>query len=286
MKTEYGYHILEVTGIDAVTPKPYAEVKDQITKDYQRQQAENKFLKLEDTLDRVRYEHSDSLEMAAEAVGEKIQATGLFNQQTGSDIATEKAVRDAAFSKDVLEGSNSDIIELGSDRDRVVVVRVKEHRPATTLALDAVKESVVQTLNQRAAHDLAVKTADEIVAKAGQSLALNDLASKYDLPVEKPGFVTRDNKEISWQIKQGIFSAPKPGDKPSVQKVDLGPQGQAVMIVKSVKQGDPKEIDAAMRDQVEAQLLKNRNAIEYTALIGLLEESGEVSVQKDLQQSQ
>jgi peptidyl-prolyl cis-trans isomerase D len=278
VKTDYGYHLLEVTALEAGTTKSYAEVKDQITKDYQRQQAENKFFELQETLDQVRYEHSDSLEMAADAIGKKIQYTSLFNQTTGTGIAAEQSVRDVAFSKDVLEGNNSAPIEL--DAERVVVVRIKEHKPATTIALETVKQSIIQSLNQKAAHDAAVTKADTMVTALHDGQTLDQLAKAQGLKIEKLGFVMRDNATISWQIKQGIFSAAKPAQKPTVKKIDLGAQGQVVMLVKSINQGD---VDGDAREQVQASMLKNRNSIEYTALISQLEQSGDVSLQKELQ---
>lgn len=282
VKTKYGYHIIEVTKVEPATTKSYDEVKDQLAKDYRRQQAENKFFELQETLDQVRYEHSDNLEMAAEAVDTKIQETGLFNQQTGAGIASEKVVRDAAFSEDVLKGNNSEVIELGPER--VVVVRVKEHRPAETLPLKTVKQRVIQALNQNAARDATIKKAGEIVKMVNQGESLEQLAAKYGLKIEKPGLVRRDTAEIPWPVKQGIFSAPKPSGKPILQTVDLGPQGQAVIMVKSVKPGDPADIDEKMRDQIKTSLLRNRNAIEYTALLKQLEESSDVTIQKDLKQ--
>ena len=281
VKTKYGYHILEVTKIEPATTKSYDEVKDQLAKDYRRQHAENKFFELQETLDQVRYEHSDNLEMAAEAIGAKIQETGLFNQQRGSGIASEKAVREAAFSDEVLEGNNSDVIEINPER--VVVIRIKQHQPAKTLPLETVKQRVIQALNQKAAHDAAVSKAGEIVKAVEQGQSLDQLATKYDLKIEKPGFVKRDNPEIQWPIKQGIFSAPKPIDKPTVQAIDLGPQGQAVIVVKAVKQGDPAEFDEKKREQIKTSLLRNRNATEYTALLKQLEDSADVTIQKELQ---
>ncbi|HFD13078.1 MAG TPA: peptidylprolyl isomerase [Crenotrichaceae bacterium] len=282
VKTEYGYHVIQVTEIQPATTKPYAEVKDQIAKDFKRQQAENEFFERQETLDQVRFEHSDSLEMAADAIDVKIQETDLFNQQNGTGIAAEKAVRDAAFTTEVLEGNNSEVIEI--DPEHVVVMRIKEHQPAKTLPLETVKQGIIQALNQKAAHEAAISQANAIVKAVKQGQSFDEIASKHGLTVKAPGFVKRDNSEIPWRIKQGIFSTPKPASQPSLNIIDLGPEGQVVVMVKSVQQGDPADIDETMQEQVKASLLKNRNSIEYAALIAQLEQSSDVSIQKELQQ--
>ncbi len=281
VKTQYGYHILQVTAIESANSKSFAEVKEQLTKDYRRNQAENKFFELQETLDQVRYENSGSLDIAAEAIGQDTQETALFNQQIGVGIATEQAVRDSAFSSDVLEGNNSEIIELGSER--VVVVRVKEHQPATVQPLETVKQGVIQALNQKAAHEAAVGKADAIVKALNDGQSLDQLAKARGLKLEQPGFVARNDTKIPWQIKQGIFSTVKPTDKPTVEKVDLGAQGQAVLVIKSVKEGDASTVTNKEREEAKARLVKSRNSIEYTALISQLEQASDVSIQDDLQ---
>lgn len=281
IKTEYGYHILQVTAIQAAKSKSFEEVKQQITKDYRRKQAENSYFELQETLDQVRYENSASLDAAAQAIGKKVKETGLFNKDIGVDIATEQAVRDAAFSTDVLEGNNSEIIDLGSER--IVVVRVKEHKPATTQPLEAVKNSVIQTLNKKAANDAAVSKADAIVKALNEGQSLGALAKVHDLKVEKPGFVARSDTKIPWQIKQGIFSSVKPTDKPTIEKVDLGSQGQAVLVIKSVKEGDATAVSKEEREEAKARLVKSRNSIEYSALISQLEAAGDVTMRNDTQ---
>ena len=280
IKTEYGYHILQVTAIQAAKSKSFEEVKVKITKEYRRKQAENSYFELQETLDQVRYENSASLDAAAQAIGKEVKETGLFNQEIGVDIATEKAVRDAAFSTDVLDGNNSEIIDLGAER--IVVVRVKEHKPATTQPLEAVKNSVIQTLNQKAANDEAVSKADSIVKALNAGQSLDQLAKPQSLKVEKPGFVARNDTKIPWQIKQGIFSTVKPTDKPTIEKVDLGPQGQAVLVIKSVKEGDAATVTKEEREEAKARLVKSRNSIEYSALISQLEAAGDVTMRNDL----
>lgn len=219
--------------------------------------------------------------MAAEAIGKDIQETALFNQQIGVGIATEQAVRDSAFSSDVLEGNNSEIIELGSER--VVVVRVKEHQPATVQPLETVKQGVIQALNQKAAHEAAVGKADGLVKALNDGQSLDNLAKARGLKLEQPGFVARNDTKIPWQIKQGIFSTVKPAEKPTVEKVDLGAQGQAVIVIKSVKEGDVTTVTDKEREEARARLVKSRNSIEYTALISQLEQASDVSIQGDLQ---
>lgn len=71
------------------------------------------------------------------------------------------------------------------------------------------------------------------------------------------------DKDLQWPIKQAVFAAPKPkAGIPSVKRVDLGPQGQAVVVVKAVQPGALADADKATRDQVAASLGRGRNASE------------------------
>ncbi|MCH9696991.1 MAG: SurA N-terminal domain-containing protein [Gammaproteobacteria bacterium] len=282
VKSDYGYHVIQVTEIEPGQTKTFAEVKDQLLKDYRRQKVENTFFELQETLDQTRYEHTESLEMAAQAIDQTILETALFNQNTGQGIASEKAVREAAFSQDVLDGNNSDLIELGDER--VVVVRIKEHKPATTKPLESVKQSIIQALNQKDAHEAAVSKADAIVKAVKDGKSLESVAAEYQLNVETPGFIKRDTANIDWPLKQGIFSAPKPAEnQTTTTTVDLGPGGQAVVVIKSVKPGDQSNIEESTQNQVTGRMLKNQNSLEYTTMLNQLKTNSDVTVQKELQ---
>jgi len=144
VKSAYGYHLIKVTELVPATTKPFSAVREEVKKAYQKSKAENTFYELSETLTEVSFEQPDNLLAAADATGIPIKKSELFSRNSKKGIAAEEAIRKAVFSEDVLQGNNSEPIELGTDR--LVVLRVLEHKPAATRPLQEVRDSVIAAL--------------------------------------------------------------------------------------------------------------------------------------------
>lgn len=87
------------------------------------------------------YEHPDTLDVAAQSSGLKVQESAYFGRTGGEGIGAHEKVSDAAFSPEVLEERlNSEPLELGDNH--IVVIRVKEHRAAKLRPLNEVKNDI------------------------------------------------------------------------------------------------------------------------------------------------
>ncbi|MEJ2327849.1 MAG: peptidylprolyl isomerase [Chromatiaceae bacterium] len=65
VRTRFGYHLIEVTKIDPVKVKPFAEVKDQLLAQAKKRQFEGAYYDLAEKLANLTFESPDSLEPAA-----------------------------------------------------------------------------------------------------------------------------------------------------------------------------------------------------------------------------
>ena len=75
IESKKGFNIVKVGEIRGGPKNVYETVADQVAQDYKREQAELKFFDLADQLTNLSYEHSDSLEVAAEAINGEIVET-------------------------------------------------------------------------------------------------------------------------------------------------------------------------------------------------------------------
>jgi peptidyl-prolyl cis-trans isomerase D len=89
IRTRFGYHLIEVTDIKPVELAPFDEVKAQIRKDLQTQQAEQRFYEEVDKLNNLSYEIPDSLIPVAEQLGLQVKSLArLSARKSCSRIAT------------------------------------------------------------------------------------------------------------------------------------------------------------------------------------------------------
>jgi peptidyl-prolyl cis-trans isomerase D len=279
VRTSFGYHLIKVTEVSPAKVKAFDEVKDELLKTFQRNAAETKFYEQGQTLTELSYEHPDSLEPAAKALNLKIESTDYFTREAGDGIAAEAAVREAAFSEDVLNGRNSDPLELGSDK--AVVLRMKGHEPASDKPLADVKDDIIAKLRAEDARQQAREQAEELLREAQQGVPLSDLAKKHGIQVFKEPNLRRDAKNVSPALTNAAFKAERPSaERPVISTVELENGDHAVFKLTAVKdgdaQGDPKEADAARQF-----LVKNTAQREFSSFIAQLRESADVYVKPE-----
>ncbi len=276
VKSAFGYHLIKVTELKPGITKPFEQVKKDVEKAYKRAQAESIFYELSETLTEVSYENPDNLEMASDAVDIKPKKTAMFTRNSGTGIAAEEAIRNAAFSEDVLKGNNSEPIELGSER--IVVLRVTEHKPASVRPLQEVRAEVEKSLLAAKAKEQALVTAKSIKQRLIAGETFDKIAGEYGLKVKKFPELNRKNTEVPVLIKQAAFKLAKPQstDKPSVGMVDLPEGGIAVVSLFAVIEGKPTAEDEKQRELIRKNLSTAYGRLDYSTVIKALEEKADI----------
>ena len=284
VKSAFGYHLIKVTELVPGDVKPFDEVKAEITLAYQRAEAESNFYELGEILTEVSYENPDSLKAVADALGLKIDKTALFSRNAAvetpeSEVVSNPAVINAAFSEDVLKGNNSPVVELGTER--LVVLRMLEHQPAEVKALAEVKSLIIAKLNDDKARKLTADKAQTIKAAVTAGKSLAELAGQYNLKIQKLEAITRANGDLPWQVNQAIFKAAKPADgKPVVVLVEDASGSQTIINVLSVNEGVMTESDKAKKKLAENNLAKAFGQADFNAVLNSLQENAEISVRR------
>lgn len=165
--TDYGFHIIKLTGVRPAVVKPLAEVRDQIQTEVRQQLAARQFAEAAEQFTNLVYEQSDSLEPAASKFGLKLQTaagvTRTASAQGGSqqqEVRTNPRVLQALYSEEVLrEKRNSGVIELAPNT--LVAVRVVKHEPASVRPLAEVSGTIAGELKQQKAADMARAAGEE-----------------------------------------------------------------------------------------------------------------------------
>jgi len=162
-------------------------VPEQVSVDYlflsgQKLADEALVSKLRDQLANIAYEHPESLQPAAKALGFSVQTSGFFTRDkaAGQDpVSGNTAVRAAAFSDEVLQlNNNSDVIEVGPES--YVVIHLHAHENQKVLPFSAVRNQVEATLQSQAAAAAMKKAAGQIQqGLQSGSLTMAGLASQY-----------------------------------------------------------------------------------------------------------
>jgi peptidyl-prolyl cis-trans isomerase D len=239
VQSSFGYHLIKVTELVPGSVKTLEQVKKEVTQAYKKAQAENEFDELGETLAEVSFENADNLAAVSDAVGIEIKQTALFSKDSGMDIAADQAIRDAAFSEEILNGNNSEPIELGVGADRLVVIRMLEHQPAAAKPLQEVKEKVSAALIASKAKQQVVALAKQLKQQLLAGSSMDKLAKEQSIVAQKQPALSRNSGDMDWQLNQAIFKAAKPvaADQPTIFSVGLSTGEQAVVSLLAVTDG-------------------------------------------------
>lgn len=209
VRTQFGYHLILVNEIMPSVIKPFDQVRDQLRAELEKQRSDALFYELAERLANLVYESTDSLEPAAAELGLTIQQSDWISRVGSEGILGQPKVLAAAFSDDVLvEGHNSDLIEPERDALQAIVLRVVEHRPASTKPLSEVREEILAEIAKEQAKSAALAAAESAAAKLREGA--DWFATLGTIKPEEPGAVDRNAANVPAPILDVAFKLPAP----------------------------------------------------------------------------
>lgn len=213
--TAQGVQIVSVREIKPGVQKSYEDVRDEAELELKRREADTKLLSLSEQLLTLTYENSDSLDIAADAIGIPVKTTDWITRTGGEGLGQEARVRELAFSDEVLQSAqNSDVVEL--DDGRQIVIRVVEHQPASTLPYEEVSAQVKGLLTLDKAREEARNIGLNLLASA-QEAGLESAAAEVSAAEYSPAVTAgRRDESMPADVLEKAFKMTHPsGEKPA-----------------------------------------------------------------------
>jgi len=251
--TEFGLHLIRLEEINSPQLPIFADERERLIASLRLQQAEEAFVAAAQMLQNDSFSAGD-LNEPAENQNLAVVTSTFFTRDKGEGIAANEKVRRVAFSDELLiQGDNSDLIELA--KDHAVVVRVNEHNPASPLPYEEVAESINDELSLSAAQQKAKQLGEKILAEVKAGKTLGQTGSDYGYSVRKLQQASRIEAGVSAEIIGKAFMMAKPasGEVSSDSLItELG--DFVVMVVSGVSDGDMSIVSAQERAMVSRYL--------------------------------
>ena len=282
VKTTFGYDLIKLTEWAPAKFKPFEEVKEELKKTAQHNAAEAKFYEVGQKLAEQAFENPDSLEGVASGLNLKVQHSGLFTRDTGEGIAQEESVRKAAFAEEVLNGRNSDPVELGNDK--ALVLRVRDHELAADKPMNDIKAQILGRLKIEDAWSSTEQQAEKLVQDLkSKGQPISDLAKASGYALVSPGFIRSDAAGVIPQdLVRQVFSAARPTEShPSVGRVPMADGSQLIFSVSAVKDGEITAKDAKEFASARELLRRAHAQGEYGAFLAELRDQTKVKIKSD-----
>ncbi|MCG9596713.1 peptidylprolyl isomerase [Vibrio sp. Isolate25] len=259
VKSDFGYHIIQLDEQKGSVAKPYEEVATEIKQELKDQQAIDQFYELQSELEKVAFEYPDSLDDAAEAINADIHTTDFISQADAPELLKTPAVMQAILSPEVKEdGLNSEVLEVAPEH--VIVVRVEDTRDETVLPLEEVRDQVTASLAKIKGEQSAIELADNLVAELKKGN--KDLMTENGLE-----FSDAEKIDRSSPLADVVFSMKKPteGEVEFAQAKDFN--GDIVVVeLTNVK----SDVNAQYNEQIGTQLTQMNAQQDLSGLINIL----------------
>lgn len=262
VESEFGFHIIQLTGIKAPKAPSFESMRPQLEADLRKQQAQRKFAELADSFSNAVYEQADALKPVADKLKLTLKQAKGVTRLPGAGVPAELAnakVLQALFSEDsVNKHRNTEAIEIGANT--LVSARVAKHYPSVVRPFNEVRDDVRKQFVQNRSVELA---RTEGQARLAALKAQTDAAA-----IGQTVVVSRDQLQSQPQALVDAALRADPAKLPAYVGVDLGQEGYAVVRVgKIVPREAPSAEQAAQTRQQFAQLRSQAEIQAYLAAL-------------------
>ena len=208
VRSDFGLHVIQLTGIRPEQVRPLDEVRDTIQTELRQDQAAREFAHAAETFSNVVYEQPDSLGPAAEQFGLTLKSSDWVSRDGAGQPPFDNArLMAALFKSDSLERKlNTEAVDVGNGQ--LVSARVTTYEPERTEAVEEVREEIVGELKLEAASKAAEKRGRELLAKlrAGEAV---------EVDFGEAAKVTRGPGDLDPLIQRELFSMPASTELPA-----------------------------------------------------------------------
>ncbi|HNC51463.1 MAG TPA: SurA N-terminal domain-containing protein [Accumulibacter sp.] len=249
VQSDFGYHIIKVTGSKPGRQRALAEVRPEIEEELKRQTASRQFAESAEAFSNMVYEQPDSLQPAAERFKLKSQQSGWLPRNATQEMLPalgqlgNQKVLAAVFSEDSLKNRrNTEVVEIAPNT--LLAARVVDYRPASVKPLEAVKADI----------EAALKTREEAaLARAAGESRLRELQQGAD---DKVAWATIGNvsRQETRRLPPAALKAIFKGDVsklPAYVGAEVG--GGTYALFRITKVSYPEKVDDGRRKALQRE---------------------------------
>jgi peptidyl-prolyl cis-trans isomerase D len=278
---EKSVDVVMVESIKGGAKNTFEDTREQVEEAYRISIAENQFFEAIDQLANLAYEHPDTLEIAAEDLELTLNESEFFNRNSQSDpLLSDSKIIAASFSEDVLNGNNSEVIEIASNR--VMVLRVLERKAEQKIPFEEVRERIVTRMKYEKARNQVQTKGESILEKLKSGSSVDQVATDFSIEWKDATAIKRDNTGVNRSVLRTAFKLGRPESGQAVfGGSSLGSGDYAVVMVKGVFDPDASSYKEEELQQIKAQLQRLKAASSWTQLVKDVRSQSDINVFKD-----
>jgi len=280
VETQYGWHLIRLDEVKAPRTRAFEDptVQAELADLYRQREVQKRFQEQTEKLEQLAFENPASLDAVTKALNLQVQTTEWFTRAGGEGVAANEAVKQAAFSKEVI-GDNDNSKPITLEPGKVIVIRKSEYEAPRQKPLTEVIEAVRNDLRTEAARAKALTEATQMAAAARAGSAVTELATARGLTLKVPGLVRRDSTTEDRAVVEALFRLPRPKQgSVSASDIKLANGDSAVVVLTAVQDAPWPATDAAAVSREQAQLRDALAGAEFNSYRKSIEQTIKIKV--------
>jgi peptidyl-prolyl cis-trans isomerase D len=276
VKTQFGYHVIRLDGIQGGRTRTYEEVKPELDAQYRRDRAADLFGDREEQVKRRLEQPGAELDAVAKEFGLAVGdvesfARGSGGAPLGADRGLEEVVfGDAALNLHKIGGP------VGLGEDRFVIVKVLDHHKPESRPLASVRDQIVTELRKQAGTAAARTAAEAAVKRLDAGEDFDAVVKSLAATAEPARFIGRGDPAMVAQVRELAFAVPRPrAGKPVNRALSLDAGGAAFVSVTQVRAAVPDNNQALQAQRVNDASSRSGAAV-VSAYVGEIRRNAKV----------
>jgi peptidyl-prolyl cis-trans isomerase D len=264
VKSQFGYHIIRLDEIQAGKAKTFEEARPELEAKLQRDRATDRFGEIQEQLQSKLAEPGADLGALAQQYNLQQGDLASFPKGAGAaPLGAAPALQELLFGDPPLAtGRLGGPVLLGDDR--LVVVKVLEHRKPQARPLAEVRDGITAAITREQESQAALKAAEGARGRLAGGAAFDAVVQELKVSADPGHFVGRNDPSIPAQVRDAAFALPPPAGKPEVRALTLTDGGAAVVAVTAVRTAAARDTQTqARRALQELQRLGEADALAY-----------------------
>ena len=257
VKSEFGYHVIRLEGIEAGRSKSYDEVKAELDTEFRRDRAADLFGEKQEQAQRRIEQSGADLATIAKELGLTLSELPVYTRGVGGGAFINNPELESVVFGDAVLNQRRIGGPVPAGEDRFVLVKALEHRKPVVPPLAEVRARVLEAVTREQAAAAALKAAQSVAAIVKDGASFEQMLKGLGLKVEAARYIDRRDPAVPAALRDTAFAMPRPKDGKSELRALALPEGGAAVVMLSASRVMPASGDAVVR-QARAQQIVGR----------------------------
>lgn len=256
VKTQFGYHVIELEGIQPGQAKTFQQARAEIEQQVRHDKGLDQFGDIQEQIQQQLESGSPTIEGLAKQFGMQTGDVPQFIRGSGGGaLGNSRELQSTVFGDPVLNEHRIGGPVLVNN-DRLVLLKALEHHVAAPKPIAQVRDTIVAAIRKDRQNAAALAAAQGAVQKLDSGASFDSVAHDLGAKSEPARYIGRTDPSVPADIREDVFASPKPQNGKAVfRTLALAKGGAAVIGITNVKTDtppiDPKAIASSRREQAD-----------------------------------